>query len=520
MTKEERARIQALIDDLLAGKKTPQPSTVTERVYGDEPILRRAAQLPRRQTAQTSQPAPSPSEPSKIRQMRKLNTMYGYAARLDAKTFLRQAKFMADYEADRPWEGYCELYYPSYESMTDRQLEGYFTWRSWVRAGRLEDAPRGFVQVYCFELLNGIGVDTPEAAYEQLTQLQALCQDDPTLRHQLRTWIHDLVVWHGMDPSLLPEAQHGSDFQEQINTLLHYRERPHRAVCEALAAISSYRLENARFYKLHPDEVSEVVWRVFDALWDFHEKNRKTSLCEHLIGRHFESVYYMFPSVLRDRNEIHEDTVYQVSELHQFICKNGSWTQKRFFAHSGKSKPAGALLRQIDYCLRQAYGFKSTLKPAEITKVWQGIIDKVIAAFMAERAQKEQLERDLAAAAAKQAVAIDLSKLQGIRSAALVTQQKLIVDEEELYDEPEPVAEAVPEAAQAADTDEVRLLRCLLYDRPLDWVRAEGKLLSVLVDAANERFYEEFADTVLDYDGETPVLIEDYIDDLKGIIGE
>jgi len=519
VTNEEKARIQALIDQLLSGKKPPQPSTVTERVYEDEPILRRASQLPRR-----SAEAPRAAEPtpSKIRQMRKLNSQYGYAARLDAKVFLRQAKFMADYEADQPWEGYCELYYPSYESMTDRQLEGYFTWRSWVRAGRLEDAPRGFVQVYCFELLNGIGVDSPEEAHQRLTQLLPLCENDPSLRHQLRTWIHDLVIWHGMDIALLPEGQSPSDFQEQINTLLHYQNQPYRSVCEALAAVSSYRLENAKFYKLHPDEVSEVVWRVFDALWYFHEKNRKTGLMEHLIGRHYESPYHPFPSVLRDRNELHPDAVYEVSELHQFICKDGNWTQKRFFAHSGKSKPAGTLLRQIDYCLRQAYGFKSTLKPAEISKVWQGIIDKVIAAFMAEQAQKAQLERDLAAAAAKKAVAIDLSKLQGIRSAALVTQQKLIVDEEEPYDEPEPTAEPEPELqeAQAGDTDEIRLLRCLLRGQPLDWIRSEGKLLSVLVDAANERFYEEFADTVLEYDGETPVLIEDYIDDLKGIIGE
>ena len=123
MNGKEKERIQALINDLLSGKKPSQPSVVTKGIYEDEPILRRASQLPRQKpaAAQTEQ-----QEPSKIRQMRKLNNKYGYSARLDAATFCRQAKFMADYEDDLPWDGYCELYYPSYESMTDRQLRGYF----------------------------------------------------------------------------------------------------------------------------------------------------------------------------------------------------------------------------------------------------------------------------------------------------------------------------------------------------------------------------------------------------------
>ncbi len=513
VTNEERARIQALIDDLLAGKKTTAPSAVTERIYEDEPILRRASQLQRPQET-------GGQEPSKIRQMRRLCTKYGFSARLDAGIFCRQARFMADYEDDLPWEGFCELYYPSYESMTDRQLRGYFTWRSWVRAGRLEQAPRGFVRVYCFELLNLIGVASPQEAYTTLQQLQQSYGQDASTYYQIRAWLHDFVIWHGMDRSLLPQTEADDAMRGWAITLLHYRQNSPRDVCEALAMLSSYRLENARFYKLHPDEVSEVVWRVFDQLTEFHEKNRKTSLCEHLIGRQFESPYQMFSAALIDSGQVHPDTVYAVDELDSFVCKDGAWLQRRFFIHSSKSKPAGALLRQIDYCMREAYGFKSTLKPGEVTKAYQSVIDKVIAAFMAEKVQREQAALEAAAAAAQKAVTIDLSKLRGIRSAALETQQKLIVEEDGL-DEPAPAETPAPEPHDAAAGDaEVRLLRCLLRGQPYDWVRTEGLLLSVLVDAINERYYEEFADTVLDFDGDRPVLIEDYIDDLKGIIGE
>lgn len=509
MNQTQKERLQALIRQLL-GSQGPG-----ERVYQDEPILRRASEL--------RSPKPRPEGASPIRKMRKLCTSYGYFARMDAKLFLRQARFMADYEDDLPWEGPCELYYPSYESMTDRQLRGYFTWRSWVRAGRIESAPRGFVQVYCFELISLIGVDGPQAAYEKLAQLLAFYREgDLLLEGQIRRWLHDFVIWYGLDPSCLPGGQAQSDFEGHILTLLNYRQRPHQELCQALALLSSYRLENARFYKLHPEEVSEVVWRVFDQLTAFHEKHRKTSFCEALIGRHFQSPYHMFPSALMDLPP-HPDADYQVSALNHFQCRSGSWTQKRFFAHSGKSKSAGVLLRQIDYCLRQAYGFHSTLKPGEVTKTYQAVIDKVIAAFLAEQEQK-------ARQAQRQSVRIDLGKLDGIRSAALVTQQSLIVEEgpddaaaptEPVSDPTAAPAEPVsdPAAAPAEPDPETRLLRCLLSGQPYGWVRSQGLLLSVLVEQINERYYDRFADTVVDWEGDAPVLVEDYVNDLKEIIG-
>ena len=62
---------------------------------------------------------------------------------------------------------------------------------------------------------------------------------------------------------------------------------------------------------------------------------------------------------------------------------------------------------------------------------------------------------------------------------------------------------------------ELRLLRCLLHGGSLDWIREEGLLLSVLVDAINEKLYDQFGDSVLD---DTPQVLEDYTDELKEMI--
>ena len=165
-------------------------------------------------------------------------------------------------------------------------------------------------------------------------------------------------------------------------------------------------------------------------------------------------------------------------------------------------------------------------------------------------------------------IAIDVSKLRGIRYAALETQNKLIAGSAEDAENAEIAENAEGEAEKtgpaergegASQTpktensehagrnaeagrgdaegpfgerpekvpgavlsdDESLFLACLLYDRPYDdLVRSRGLMPSILVDGINEKLLEAFGDTVVAYDGEKPELIGDYIEDLKGIIAE
>ena len=47
--------------------------------------------------------------------------------------------------------------------------------------------------------------------------------------------------------------------------------------------------------------------------------------------------------------------------------------------------------------------------------------------------------------------------------------------------------------------------------------RAGGRLLSVVIDAINDRLFDRFGDTVIYYEGDTPAVYEDYLDELKGL---
>ena len=86
--------------------------------------------------------------------------------------------------------------------------------------------------------------------------------------------------------------------------------------------------------------------------------------------------------------------------------------------------------------------------------------------------------------------------------------------------------EAVPahEPAQAASSvsglteDEAEFLHMLLTDGPWkEFVRERHLLPSMLADSINEKLMDMIGDVVIEFDGEDPVLIEDYEEELEGL---
>ena len=47
--------------------------------------------------------------------------------------------------------------------------------------------------------------------------------------------------------------------------------------------------------------------------------------------------------------------------------------------------------------------------------------------------------------------------------------------------------------------------------------RDSGIMLTVAIDEINERLFDDFGDTVIIFDGDTPEIIEDYKEELKGM---
>ena len=90
-------------------------------------------------------------------------------------------------------------------------------------------------------------------------------------------------------------------------------------------------------------------------------------------------------------------------------------------------------------------------------------------------------------------------------------------------DEEEPTEQIIPEAEpplveKTADEPYLKVLKALLNGAdPEKAARGSGIMLTVAIDEINERLFDYFGDTVIIFDGDTPEIIEDYKEDLKGM---
>ena len=187
--------IKMLIERIMAEARTHQSARFSNEVYADEPILKTGRQMQN-------------FLPDQYRKMREISRWQedpkGGAGRWlsEAELFYRQGLLMADFEDDCPYNGTFKSYFPTYNAMSDRQLRGYFTWRTQVRRGTVEETSTSFAFLYLYELICGIGVDDPLDGFNKIKAFwDAYRAFEPGIDRFARVWLQDYAVFHGLDPS-------------------------------------------------------------------------------------------------------------------------------------------------------------------------------------------------------------------------------------------------------------------------------------------------------------------------------
>ena len=485
----------------------PEGFTITSRVYQDEPIVIAAVKM-------------ETLTPPKYRAMRKLAANRGPFHEFDPRLFYEQGKLMEDFEDDYNYQGKFAQYFPTYQSMNDRQLRGYFSWRTKVRRGVIDKTSLSFVFVYIYELLNQLGVRSPEEGFHTLKNFWSAYKEiDSYINSYIKLWFKDYIVYNNLDKTLLEDLP-DTNINNAVSTLLNCRSRGADEVFSALNSLSSYNLVNSRFFKQHPDDVKSVTFAVFSSLSDYYDKIGKDALFEKFFGKFYTRPYYMFKSAVFYDRLRHKDFIYEINEFYKYMCRDGRWICNSFFRYAGgNNQQISILLKNIDSLMRQTYSFEPAIKAGEITALLHAIIIKAIDEYQENKRS-----------AARPKIEIDVSKLQNIRKASLETQSKLLVEEPKEAETPEffdiKAASESDSPAQAinqrflSDT-EYFFMKCLLYGHAYDnLVKSKGFLLSVLVDAVNEKLFDRFGDTVITETEGRPELIADYVEELKEIIKE
>ena len=555
--------IDKILEQLLSDPRlTRGRAFQTSKAYSDEPIIRRGSQM-------------HGFVPEPIKRLRELQLTPTGRTWSESRLFYEQARLLEDFEDHAPFVGQFLSYYPTYRSMNDRQLRGYFTWRANVRRGQIEDVSTSFAYVYLYELLMGVGVEPGEKGFAAIETFYKAYRayDQSSMDRNVRPWLVDYVIDHGLDHKLA--APYANAAHDEAIALLAGIERAailsappkgsRRAALDfgtlgdagkkligAAAELSTYRVLESRLYKESPEDFALALCAVFIRLSRHYARTHNQGLVETLFGTRFRVRHLMYASAIHYEPAPHPDCVYELSPTRSYICKNGLWSCEGFHDGGGKSAKLGDICRAVDRQLRSATDFPAQLKDHAEPKYLVKMIDAEVADLLAWKEARKPVVVD-----------IDLSKLAGIRSAAEMTQEALLVDEErddvapgaeagslspfsdspdshgddiksspahaelraEISSPPRRQEEPSPDQGSSSTgglgpygltQEEIKLLEALLGDRPSP---ASGSV-DLLVDSINEKLFDLLGDTAVEFgDDGAPRVVEDYVDDVRAALG-
>lgn len=435
--------------------------------------------------------------PAPLQEARKLQKKRKATSESEAALFLSQARLLVDYEDDFKYNGTAAYFYPSYRNFTNAELRGYFSWRTKIRKGEFPDTSHSFIRVYLYELLNNVGVASPEEGFEKIRLIQEHYKSrDYDLQYYLERWLPDYVGYYGLNPDLLDYDARSTD--EALEILANMSTESQERIINAVKEISPNWLSRSRYYAAHSQEMDSVIANILRQMSAHYAKKCKKTFIDQYFGPIFSEYYLMFSGAIFGNPLERTDYLYALNSQWVYRCEKGTWTLSGRERSYKCTRKLDKLLKTIDAQMRDIYHYGHAIK-SEAQPKW-------IMNLIREKAQNSYA----ALHPAPSPVPIDFSSLSRIREDAAHVQERLIVDEE--LDEP-PVA-SIPEPVQESllNESETRFLQDLLYEREYGWIKEKGLMLSVLVDSINEKLYEEFEDSVLD---ESPQVIADYLDKLK-----
>lgn len=439
--------------------------------------------------------------------------------------FFKQAKMLADYEDDFDYPRDITRYYPTYQSLTNKELRAYFSWRTKWREGIKKKTSLSYAFIYVYELIHVIGCADAKDAYSKLAEFSAdYALFDPYINTYLKNWIRDFVIYYGLDPALLANTEEVLK-DNAVSVLLKIREKSDEDVFQAAVELSGNTLKNSRLMKKYSDMMKAVVAGTLRQVAEHYAQKCRNGWIDHYFGYSLKNRVWFFEKAVFYCHKSNEDCEIELSPMCRYQCIEGQWYSYKFQHIPEYRKRFSDLLRTIDAVVRKSVKFPYSIQQKVTTKWIVKAIEEEIQKWE-DLKQKEGVR--------KKKVRFDLSKLKDIRSDSDVTREKLLT-EEEIRDSFAISAEtnsADDVAVAASDSvsvnsecnpsndnvgfdslspQEKRYLQCLLDGISVNWVTAEGLLPSLLCDSINDKLYCLFEDTVLE-DG---VLIEDYTEELK-----
>ncbi|MDT3426307.1 hypothetical protein J2Z22_001833 [Paenibacillus forsythiae] len=327
--------------------------------------------------------------------------------------FVEHARELADYAETSAEFVKFKSYWPTYGHMTGPQTKWYFYWRNEVRQGRYPETDLSYIFLHVYELINGVGWETPQHGYEQLCGLwEAYRGAFKRLDHYLGGWIADFSFVHELDISLryivLRAKGLGGDLAE-LELMRCLASVPEQLTLPALFLLSDYDITKSKFYAGPGNEALERFVPQVVALVNAYVKRK-----------HGASLLEMFlpgPPVTRERylfrSAVYDISLYGYSVLVPVV-------------RISKSPPLRSLITRLfrltENKLRALMDFRGRLKGIQMDKDIEELVGKFLEREF-RKAEREDRGPD---------IVIDKDRLEQLRSDSDVVRQLLTVEEPEL----------------------------------------------------------------------------------------
>lgn len=296
---------------------------------------------------------------NKIKNMREIQLIDFYN---DTQLFIRQAKFMEDFEDDYEKNIPFQCYYPKYNYMNNEQLRCFFTWRAKVRNGLVERTSLSYIYVYIYELINNIGVKNCMDAIEKLIFIwQEYRKEYNNLDKYLIDWIKDYYICNDFSCTF-EEITYKYHIHQFYPTILSEKEL---ISFEYLSKISSYDFEKSNF--LNSENIN-LFKNCFNCIID----NLKSLLniyglnwTEIILGDS-ETEYNWKPF----KNAVYQPVIYKnkevkINDLEFYSCFNNIWSCKTREYNNWVSTFIDYIINRTEADLRKLldYKYKLSVEP-------------------------------------------------------------------------------------------------------------------------------------------------------------
>ena len=411
----------------------------------------------------------------------------------------------------------------SYHNLTPPQLEWYSYWRYQLQNGDFPTNDLSYIFLYTYEVLNMIGFDKPEKAYEQLENIWRYYRllSVPLERYEwvvwdtknyitarihpidryLVDWIADFIVVHklGIDVrnwygKAAVEGAILSDMHLMVESWLSTDARLDQMNNDVLFALANYNPTQNKFYQDYEEtyNLSEVYRQ---GLYAVHRHLTET-------GKGSKKLFARINRKYTVKRTLFEKVPHAYSRQRTSIVEIPALVKRK-----SMSGNLTGIIKYTDNIFRQRAGFRTKLRGFEIPKTWK---DALEAQF--------EIKPD--------PIVIDFSQVSAISDSSESFRTHLIakMDDAAMTEAQDAVAQNNTTKIKSISSEQVIRFHSLFMvfeqsggqvapDQLHEWF--ESAFISVIVDEFNEWAFEYIGDTpIITTEDGYYCLLEEYREDV------